>query len=460
VTVPVERPAKPSRSKGAFLDGIFFVLAALAAIWFAVLLLQQGLRISWNTIWITLLFWVVVAYLVLPRIHRILTFLYVPDYFIGRTRTSDGLLGDPVNIGLLGAEAQLHAALRSAKWTRADNLSLGSGLKIVASTLRRKSYDEAPVSPLTLFGRQQDFAYQQEVAGNPAKRHHVRFWRTPEGWLLPGGIPVDWMAAGTFDRAVGFSLFTLQVTHKIEENTDIERDFIVHSLEAAEPAVSVKVIRDFSTGYHSRNGGGDSIITDGDLPIVDLDKVVATEQDEPVVATDSRQRRPSSIVVGALLTLARSVVGVFVLVDAIATVLNPPPELAAEGQDVLTAVLWFIVIFTGFVVLVDLLLAFLVFAGVNWARVTVMIFALLSLLAQFLDSVSGATTITLDTTLVATSVDILLLLALSNDRASAWARRKQRAGLAGDVRDAQAALAAVGDDVRRAAEYGRTRPGG
>ncbi len=58
--------------------------------------------------------------------------------------------------------------------------SLGSGLKIVASTLRRKSYDEAPVSPLLLFGRQQDFAYQQEVAGNPAKRHHVRFGARPK----------------------------------------------------------------------------------------------------------------------------------------------------------------------------------------------------------------------------------------------------------------------------------------
>ena len=455
---PTAPPLKPVRVRGQRLDAVFFVLAALAAIWFAVLLVQEGLRISWNTIWISLLFWVFVAYLVLPRIHRILTFLYVPDYFIGRTRTSDGLLGDPVNIGLLGSEAQLHAALRAANWTRADNLGLASGIKIVMSTLRRKSYDEAPVSPLILFGRQQDFAYQQEVAGNPAKRHHVRFWRAPEGWLLPGGISVDWLAAGTFDRAVGFSLFTLQITHKIEENTDIERDFIVQSLETAEPAATVEVIRDFSTGYHSRNGGGDAIVTDGDLPIVDLRKVVPSEEDQPAVATDSRQRRPSSIVVGALLALARSVVGVFVLVDAVDALVNPPPELAGEGGSAVSAVLWSVVILIGLVVLLDLLLAFLVFAGVNWARVTVMIFAVLSLIAQFTDQLSGAATIELGTTLLATSVDILLLLALSNDRASAWARRKQRsAGLAGDVRDAQAALAAVGKDVRKAAAYGTAR---
>ncbi|MET0303781.1 MAG: LssY C-terminal domain-containing protein, partial [Microbacteriaceae bacterium] len=119
------------------------------------------------------------------------------------------------------------------------------------------------------------FAYQQEVDGNPAQRHHVRFWRCPEGWLLPGGRQVDWVAAGTFDTSVGLSLFTLQVTHRIDADTDVERDHIVATVTAADPRVSVDVIADFSTGYHARNGGGDSIRTDGDLPIVDVRAVEA-----------------------------------------------------------------------------------------------------------------------------------------------------------------------------------------
>lgn len=50
--------------------------------------------------WFALLvpFWAVTAYLTLPRLHRILTPVYVPDYFFGRTRTSEGMLGDPVNL--------------------------------------------------------------------------------------------------------------------------------------------------------------------------------------------------------------------------------------------------------------------------------------------------------------------------------------------------------------------------
>lgn len=261
------------------LDQFFFIFAGVAAIWFAWLLLNESFHIGWWGIPLFLVFWGMLAYLALPRLHRMLTTIYVPDYFIGRTRTSDGLLGDPINLALLGEEAQLHQAMRAASWTLADDVTLQSSWRIIASTVTRKSYDEAPVSPLFLFGRKQDFAYQQEVAGNPAKRHHVRFWRTPEDWLLPGGTRVDWLAAGTFDRAVGFSLFTLQVTHKIEANIDIERDHIIATVQEANPDASLHVLREFSTGYHSRNGGGDSIRTDGHLPVIDLSAMTSVSVD-------------------------------------------------------------------------------------------------------------------------------------------------------------------------------------
>ncbi|QYF73445.1 LssY C-terminal domain-containing protein [Cryobacterium sp. PAMC25264] len=257
-------------SFGAVLDSFFFVLAGFAAVWLAVLLATESLGLGWGLLWFAVLFWALLAYLVLPRLHRILTRLYVPDYFIGRTRTSDGLLGDPVNLALTGSADQVHAALAAAGWTRADDVTLASSWRIVTSTVRRRSYLQAPVSPLLLFDRIQDFAYQQEVENNPAKRHHVRFWRCPDGWMLPGGHRVDWLAAGTFDRAVGLSLFTLQVTHKIDEHTDVERDHIVASIRAAMPQTRIVLLRDFASGYHSRNGGGDSIQTDGDLPVIDL----------------------------------------------------------------------------------------------------------------------------------------------------------------------------------------------
>lgn len=259
-----------SWSVGIALDWFFFVFAGLAAVWLAYLSFTETFNLGWWGLLFAVFFWALLAYLVLPRLHRILTTIYVPDYFIGRTRTSDGLLGDPVNLAFMGSGEQIETAMRAAGWTKADPVTIGSSWRIILSTVTRRSYDEAPVSPLFLFGRQQDFAYQQDVDDSPAQRHHVRFWQCPDGWLLPGGRRVDWLAAGTFDRRVGLSLFTLQVTHKIDAETDIERDHIVATLTVADPRIDVRVIEDFSSGYHARNGGGDSISTDGDLPIVDV----------------------------------------------------------------------------------------------------------------------------------------------------------------------------------------------
>ena len=89
-----------------------FVFSGVAAIWLATLLLEEGLR--WDRAWFSIVFWAALAYLVLPRVHRILTRIYLPDYFIGRARTSDGLLGDPVNMALLASEDQVQAAMRRA----------------------------------------------------------------------------------------------------------------------------------------------------------------------------------------------------------------------------------------------------------------------------------------------------------------------------------------------------------
>ena len=63
-------------------------------------------------------------------------------------------------VGTADEVRQLVAAMERSGWRRADPVTLRSSWRIVTSTLTRRSYDEAPVSPLFLFGRQQDIAYQ------------------------------------------------------------------------------------------------------------------------------------------------------------------------------------------------------------------------------------------------------------------------------------------------------------
>lgn len=213
-----------------------------------------------------LVLWLLTAYVVLPRVHRFLTRLYVPDYFIGRVRTQDGLLADPVNLAFNANKKQLKQLFTDAGWVMADPITLKSSWRIAVGSVLKKSYPSAPVSPLFLFGIQQSFAFQQEINGNPHARHHIRFWKTPQSWWLPGGTSVDWVAAATYDHSVGFSLFTGQITHKIAENTDEERDFVWRSLDPKK--VTVTHLPHFMTAYRSRAGGGDSISTDGTLVIV------------------------------------------------------------------------------------------------------------------------------------------------------------------------------------------------
>lgn len=469
-----------SYSIGVALDWFFFVFAGISALWLAYLSFTESFRVGWWGILVAIAFWALLAYLVLPRIHRILTTIYVPGYFIGRTRTSDGLLGDPVNLAFMGEEAALHEAMERAGWTLADPVTLRSSVRIVTSTLTRRSYHRAPVSPLFLFGRMQDFAYQQEVDGNPAQRHHVRFWRCPDDWPLPGGRRVEWLAAGTFDSSVGLSLFTLQVTHRIGADTDVERDHIVSSLLAADPTIRVEIIEDFSTSYHARNGGGDSIRTDGDLPILDLRPLAVAEAaaietgpdttDASLPASDSsvgvlksaaateapqglprkraafeppttlfapltrdpRMRRPATITTGTLLVLLRVLAGIALIIGLW---LEWPDvmdsaDLAFAG-DVLTAeeeqfALWIVIALMCVSLAVQVSVVLSLWWGRNWARLIVMVFAVISISTAFTTWFLREQDVTLRTSLLAVGLDVLILLALSSRSAAAYSRRRER----------------------------------
>jgi hypothetical protein len=405
-------------------DRIAFFIGAAAAIWLGLIIAIQGFQSPWALVWF-LPVWGITAYLVLPRLHRLLSDLYVPDYFFGRTRTADGLLGDPVNLGIDGTAAQLDEVMTRAGWKRADDITALSTWRIIVSSLTGRSYPTAPVSPLMLFRRRQDVAYQQEIDGNPRQRHHVRFWHCPPGWLLPGGARTDWLAAATFDTHVGVSFFTLQITHRIAEDTDVERDHVVSSLKAADPAVSVRVLRDFTSGYHSRNGGGDRFVTDGDLPIVDISAVTvpvaaagSTGSTEPGAASEPMiARAPLSAITAFALILLTALTqlgslfwsGEFSLVVA---------DGGLSGGLAVAVALTVIAALLGG----QLLLGWLVLRRGRRSRALLVVLLTLSIVIMAADYLDGSAILGLDETLLAASVQCAALLALSSESTGAWVR--------------------------------------
>ena len=259
-----------------YVNTFFFLFAGFAALWLVVLAVVDTRGLQWEIAVYAVVAWAVIAYVFLPRLYKLMTAVFLPDYFIGRARTSSGLLGDVVNMAWDGPEDNIHSAMQAAGWTLATPITLGSALGIIRSVLTRSPDPDAPISPLFLFGRKQDFAYQKEVGGSANQRHHIRFWKCPPHWPLPGGTEVDWLAGAAFDTGVRLSSFTLQVTHAISGDIDKERDFTISSLKGVDSDLKVTWIEKFSTAFHARNGGGDMVHTDGNLPIVDVETLPAS----------------------------------------------------------------------------------------------------------------------------------------------------------------------------------------
>lgn len=214
--------------------------------------------------------WLLSSYIVIPWAHRLLTRYYLPNYFVGRIRSQDGLLSDPVNLAFFGTAPEIHEAMKKAGWDKADHLTVKSFIKTAYCVFMRESYPNAPVGNMYLFAKKQNFAYQQQVGGTPNERHHVRFWKTPKKWYLPGGHKADWLAAATYDTHLGIKLASGQIDHLIHADIDQERDYIIQTLEDAKALKSVEVVKHFTNAYHDRNNGGDMIHTDGSLPFIKL----------------------------------------------------------------------------------------------------------------------------------------------------------------------------------------------
>ncbi|MBI2825760.1 MAG: LssY C-terminal domain-containing protein [Planctomycetia bacterium] len=236
--------------------------------------------------------YVVVAYLVLPRLWQ--HYEHQPDMADApkTTVTHNDIPGDPLNVGLVGTKEEVIRALVAAKWQPADPVTLKSSMKIAASVLLDRRYADAPVSSLYVWGRKQDLAFEQPVGKSAKHRHHVRFWQRPR--QAPDRRPM-WLGAATFDKSVGLSHRTGQITHHIDADVDAERDHIINSLIDAEQLDRTYEVSGVGPTVAGRNGGGDWYYTDGELMIGDIspgnvpvETAPVPEPDPPMVKAKNR----------------------------------------------------------------------------------------------------------------------------------------------------------------------------
>jgi len=193
------------------------------------------------------------------------------------TRTASGIPGDALNVGLVGSKEDVLRAMNAAGWFPADPITLRSSIEIIGSVVLDRPYRDAPVSPLYYQGKKEELAFEKPVGNSADRRHHVRFWQVLDKGT--DGRPV-WLGSITFDRGVGLSRDTGQVTHHIAPDIDAERDLLMRDLREA------GMVQDFfqvsGTGpiLFGRNGEGDPYYTDGEIDVATL-VVAGVRQAQP-----------------------------------------------------------------------------------------------------------------------------------------------------------------------------------
>ena len=202
--------------------------------------------------------WFALAYGGLPRLWSRHEHKLMPSRHALVSYTAQDIPGDPVDLEIFGSEDKIVRAFSHANWSRADAVSFQSAMQIATSVAFGKPYPQAPVSPLYVADKVEDLAFQLDDGRSAARRHHVRFWRIGSE---------HWLAAASFDRGVGLSFFTLQITHHIGPDVDKERDAVGTVLANSGWAYTGISRSGLLAGRWLRNGGGDRYRTDGAIKI-------------------------------------------------------------------------------------------------------------------------------------------------------------------------------------------------
>jgi len=176
-------------------------------------------------------------------------------------------LGDMVNFVLIGSEKQVQDALTAANWHVADTSTPGAVAKAILMATQKEDYLQMPMSQLYLFGRVQDFGYEEaEPYAMVASRHHFRIWKSTATY---NGQPV-WAGAGTHDIGFEKDQRNGKVTHKIDPAVDGERDNIGESLEQAGQVKMMTYFTPSDPVQESKNATGGGFHSDGRVLVIFL----------------------------------------------------------------------------------------------------------------------------------------------------------------------------------------------
>jgi hypothetical protein len=179
------------------------------------------------------------------------------------TANEDGTeKGDPLNLVLIGSREDMSAAFVRRGWLPAEQTYGRAVWKTIKSFLFGTRYRYSPVSPLYLYGRQQDFA-GQKPRHTVHERNHLRAWLSP---MRYHGKPV-WIGQISRDIGVRFTFKAWPpVTHKIDPDVDEAMYALIEDLFYSQQLAKGGYVKGVGAATRSKprhNLTGDPYFTNG-----------------------------------------------------------------------------------------------------------------------------------------------------------------------------------------------------
>jgi hypothetical protein len=188
-----------------------------------------------------------------------------------RVKDKDENPGDMVNFLIIGSEDAMQKVFTAAGWVKVDADVRGTVLHGILESISKESYLTMPMSPLYLFGRTQDYGWAHaEPLKVVASRNHLRIWKAPfeiDGRTL-------WVGAATHDIGFDRDQRNDGITHKIDPDIDLERDYVEKTLTATGLIAEVTHVLPVNALKEAKTATGGSFHSDGRVLVLKLNDAV------------------------------------------------------------------------------------------------------------------------------------------------------------------------------------------
>ena len=184
-------------------------------------------------------------------------------------RVSDkaGAPGDMVNFLIIGSQDAMEKVFTTAGWVKVDANVKETVLHGFLESMSKESYLTMPMSLLYLFGRQQDYGWAHaEPLAVVASRNHLRIWNAP---FEVRGLTL-WVGAATHDIGFEKDQRNNGLTHKIDPDIDLERDYVEKTLTSTGLVAEVTHVRPENPMLEAKTATGGSFHSNGQVLVLKL----------------------------------------------------------------------------------------------------------------------------------------------------------------------------------------------